>query len=365
LAPQAAPTPFRYRDGTLKTPFYHLRFDEAGRIAGLIDLKRDRELVAPGGIFNGIISAQDVPVLWEAWDIDADWTKYAVEETRLLSEEIAADGPVCFRLRRRYRIGTFSTLDQDLVFYAEEPRIDFETKVEWREKQRLLKVEFDTVIDTTQVRCEVQYGHLIRNTHKNLPGDRARFEICAHKWICLEEVGGGIALLNNGKYGHDVEGGRMRLTLLRSPMAPDPEADMGEQRFTYSLLPFSGSFEESGIIRTAYELNAPAVTVISPAGGQAAPEAAVYSLFTVEGSAVITELIKNPENPSGGKDLVIRLYESLGGPRETTLRFSRELISARETNMLELNPRSIPVSGKEISLKFRAFEIKTILVSFR
>lgn len=102
---------------------------------------------------------------------------------------------------------------------------------------------FDTVIDANQVRCEVQY--VWRNTHKNLMQDRAKFEICAHKWISLEETGSGIALLNDCKYGHDVEGGRMRLSLLRSPIAPDPEADRG----THSLLPFAGSFSEAGVVR--------------------------------------------------------------------------------------------------------------------
>ncbi|MDR3139461.1 MAG: glycosyl hydrolase-related protein [Treponema sp.] len=366
-----AGSPFSYQNRFLKTPFYHVRFDEAGRIAGLIDLKQGRELVAPGGTFNGFISAQDVPVKWEAWDIDADWTKYLTEETRLLGEEIAADGPVCFRIRRNYAIGAASALTQDTVFYAGEGRIDFETKVDWREKRRLLKAGFDTAIDATQIRCEVQYGHLIRNTHRNLPSDRAKFEICAHKWVSLEEAGGGLALLNKTKYGHDAEGGRLRLTLLRSPTAPDEEADQGEQRFTYSLLPFSGPFDESPVIRAAYELNDPARAVpasvadCGPGAGKT-PAPAAYSLFTLEGKGIIAESLKAPEDSRpGGKSLMIRLYESLGGRAGAVLRFSRELAAAQVTDMLELNPRALPVSGKELALDFRAFEIKTVVVQFQ
>ncbi|MDR2102970.1 MAG: glycosyl hydrolase-related protein [Treponema sp.] len=360
-------SPFSYQNRLLKTPFYHIRFDEAGRITSLIDLAQGRELVAPGGTFNGFISAQDVPVMWEAWDIDADWTRYLTEEKRLLGEEIAADGPVCFRIRRNYAVGTASVLTQDTVFYAGEPRIDFETKVDWREKQRLLKVGFDTAIDATQIRCEVQYGHLIRNTHRNLPSDRAKFEICAHKWVSLEEAGGGLALLNKTKYGHDAEGGRLRLTLLRSPIAPDEDADQGEQRFTYSLLPFSGSFDEARVIRAGYELNDPPRTLLaSGAEAEKAPAPAGYSLFTLEGKGVIAESIKAPEDAgAGGKSLTIRLYESLGGRTRAALRFSRELAAARITDMLELNPQVLPVSGKELTLDFRAFEIKTIVVQFR
>ena len=382
----ASSSPFTFRGNSLKTPLYEINFDEAGRITSLFDIKRDRELTAPGGVLNGFVSAQDVPVLWDAWDIDADWTRYLTEETRLLSTEINASGPVCFRIRRKYKIGTSGTgtsgteaseteeasfLTQDMVFYANNPRIDFDTLVDWHEKQRLLKVQFDTAVDTTQVRCEVQYGHLLRNTHRNLPQDRARFEICAHKWVSLEEEGGGIALLNDCKYGHDADGGRIRLTLLRSPIAPDPDADRGEHRFTYALLPFTGSFGESGVVRSGYELNNPAFAEPADTGkGSAAPSSGGipldYSLFSIEGNSVIAETIKAPEpsaGSGGGKKLVVRLYESLGGPVKTVLHFNRPLVSAAETDMLEENPRELPVAGEKLYLEFRAFEIKTIIVT--
>ncbi|MDR1107921.1 MAG: glycosyl hydrolase-related protein [Spirochaetaceae bacterium] len=363
-APSAS---FTFTGETLETPFYLVRFDAAGRIAGLFDRRRKVELVAPEGRFNRLIGAQDVPVLWEAWDIDADWTRFAEDEDRLLSTEVNA-GPVAFRLRRAYAVGASSSLVQDTVFYARNPRIDFETKVDWRETRRLLKAGFDTAIDAAQVRCEVQYGHLVRNTHKNLPQDRAKFEICAHKWAALEEEGGGIALLNNGKYGHDAAGGHLGLTLLRSPIAPDPGADQGEQRFTYSLLPFTGSFGEAGIVRAGYELNAPAAAEVSadspaPASGQGRGE---YSFFTVEGDAVVVESVKAPEAASGSPEgsVVIRLYESLGGRAAAALRFSREPVSAWATDMLETNPRGLALAGNELALDFRAFEIKTLLVRF-
>ncbi|GHU78129.1 alpha-mannosidase [Spirochaetia bacterium] len=366
---KAPASPFKYSEKSLETPFYRISFDAAGRISGLIDIRQDRELVAPGGAFNRFVSAQDVPVLWEAWDVDSDWTKYLEEETRLQSTELVADGPVSFRLRRKYAIALASTLIQDMVLYAEDPRIDFETRVDWQEQRRLLKVGFDTAIDATQVRCEVQYGHLLRNTHKNLPHDRAKFEICAHKWIAMEEPSGGIALLNDSKYGHDVDGGSMRLTLLRSPTAPDETADIGEQRFTYSLLPFTGSFAESGIVRKGYELNSPAIAEIS--GSEPAPAAlsaeAKYSLLSVDGNGVIVESVKAPEpkdSPLKAGSMVIRLYESLGGREKTVLRFSKKITGAWATDMLEDNPQALAYSDTQLALEFRAFEIKTVLVTF-
>ena len=353
-------SPFVWWNNTLETPFYKIVFDTAGRIISLIDKRQDREMVATGGAFNALITAEDVPVFWDAWDIDADWTKHIRQETWVVSMEVVADGPVCFRLRSSYEIGDAgSRLVQDLVCYADDPRIDFETKIYWQEKWRLLKVEFDTAIDSPQVRCEVQYGHIRRNTHRNLMQDRAMFEICAHKWIALEEEGCGIALMNDCKYGHDVEGGRMRLSLLRSPVAPDPEADRGVHYFTYSLLPFAGSFGDSGVIRSAYELNSPATVL---ADSEVADTNLVeQSLCTLDGNAVIVECVKAPENGGSG-ELVLRLYESLGGKCRTVLRFSRDLRSAAETDMLEDNPKNLLVQGKALGLEFRPFEIKTVRV---
>ncbi|MDR1324905.1 MAG: glycosyl hydrolase-related protein [Treponema sp.] len=354
-------SPFTYKDRTLTTPFYTVCFDEAAHITSLLDTRHNRQLVADGGYFNRFISAEDLPVLWEAWDIDSDWTKYLTEEDRLVSTELVADGPVCFRLRHVYKIGLKSTLTQDMVFYATNPRIDFDTKVNWQETRRLLKVGFDTAIDATEVRCEVQYGHIIRNTHHNLPQDRAKFEICAHKWISLEEAGHGVALLNDSKYGHDVSGGCMRLTLLRAPTAPDETADKGEQRFTYALFPFEGAFADAGIVRAGYELNAPCGIVAGGTGDAA-------SFCSIDNAAVIVESVKAPEaaTNNGAKRLVLRLYESLGGQAHTTLNFGvRSLAAAWSTDMLEGNAQSLAVSGAELALSFRPFEIKTILLEFR
>ncbi|MDR1047828.1 MAG: hypothetical protein LBL64_08630, partial [Treponema sp.] len=361
---------FLYKPGTLQTPFYKVRFDKSGRITSLADANTGKEYVAPGGFFNRLISADDVPVFWEAWDIDSDWKRYINEETRLIHSEVTANGPVVFRLRQKWQIGSKSTLLQDTVFYTESRRIDFETKVDWHERRKLLKAAFDTGIDAPQVRCEVQYGHLLRNTHRNLPHDRAKFEICAHKWISLEDAGAGIALLNDCKYGHDVSaeeaGVSMRITLLRSPTAPDEEADQGEQRFTYSLLPFALPFAHSRVIRSAYELNIPAAV---ERGGDSGAASSAYSLFSISGDSVIAECIKAPELSSGeggGKpDLVLRLYESLGTAEKTVLRFRRELAGAWTADMLERRPVKLPFKGNELSLGFRGFEIKTVLLAFK
>jgi alpha-mannosidase len=188
--------------------------------------------------------------------------------------------------------------------------------------------------------------------------------------VSLEEEGGGIALLNDCKYGHDAEGGRVRLTLLRSPTAPDPEADMGFHRFTYALLPFTGTFGESGIVRAGYELNDPARAEAISAADKTSMETRVsndYSLFWIEGESIIAETIKvaEPNNENGNKKrIVIRLYESLGGNAKTVLHFNKALATAAETDMLEENPSPLFATEEDLFLEFKAFEIKTVMVTF-
>jgi alpha-mannosidase len=287
-------------------------------------------------------------------DIDADWKAGIVEEDRLASSELVSEGPLFLQIRNRYRIGENSELEQDMVFYAAERRIDFRTRVEWRESHKLLKVAFPTSIATDQVRCEVQYGHLFRATHENLPADRARFEFCAHKWVCLEEPGRGIALLNDCKYGHDASGSLLRLTLLRSPKAPDAEADMGRQEFSYSLLPFSGSFVDSRVIRAGFELNRPASSMKADAS------VAAFSFLEVDDPRVIVEAVKLAED--SGKT-VLRLYEASGAPCRARLTTAFGIRGAWESDMLERQPRELRRrDDRRLELEFRPFEIKTLLL---
>jgi alpha-mannosidase len=364
-ADRPAPSAFIVNGEEVETPFYRIRFDDRRRIQRLQDRESGREVVPEGEKLNRLVSAVDVPVLWDAWDIDSDWTTSMTDEDRLESAEVVSDGPVFLQLRNRYRICERSTLLQDVILYAAERRIDFRTRVDWRESHRLLKAAFPVEVLASQVRCEVQYGHVLRSTTANLPQDRARFEFCAHKWICVEESGFGAALLNDCKYGHDVRGSTMRLTLLRSPKAPDPEADMGTQDFTYSLLPYSGAFSVERVVRGAYGLNVPLAVFEGGAAGKATEGAAVgeRSLFQVDCPEVIIEAVKPAEEDESR--VVVRLYEAGGGARRALLSTAAPVSAAWETNMLERKPRACEMDGHGIRLSFRPFEIKTVLLAVK
>ena len=366
-ARSAAVSPFVRSGRSLTTPHYRVRFDEAGRIESLFDIANSREVTAAGERLNALIGAEDIPVMWDAWDIDADWVRTAEPETRCESEAVVSDGPIYFALRHRYRIGAQSILVQDVVFYAHSRRIDFVTRVDWRESHRLLKVEFPVAVMTNQVRCEVQFGSVLRNTHSNLPTDRAQFEVCAHKWICVEEPGCGVALLNDCKYGCDVDGSRMRLTLLRSPKAPDPEADMGIHYFTYALLPYSGDFVAAGVVHEAYDLNDPLSVVETPGAGQSSDRGSAVkelSFLGMDNPNIVIETVKAAEEGGraerGEADLVVRLYETAGAHQRGRLSSLGRILHAEQTNMLERKGAPCSHGERHIELELRPFEIRTL-----
>ena len=154
-----------------------------------------------------------------------------------------------------------SIIKQDMIVYADKRRIDFKTEVDWKEEQILLKTAFPIDVRTTKANYEIQFGNVERNTHWNTSWDYAKFEVVGHKWADLSEGDYGVSLLNDSKYGYDIKDQTMRLTLIKSGVYPDPEADQGHHSFTYSLYPHGGSWFEAGTTKEAYELNYPVQNV--------------------------------------------------------------------------------------------------------
>lgn len=343
-------SPFIWNGHRLETPLLRVEFDGAGFIESLWDVARRRELRGKGFPLNTLLCGEDVPESWDNWNIDADQQKKLKPQNSLLSREVVADGALQFRLRSIYRIGERSTLRQDMVFYADSLRIDFETEVDWQERHQLLKVTFPLNLSVSSARQEVQFGHIVRSTLRRNSHEQAMFEVCNHKWTDLSENRYGVALLNDCKYGLSVEQSELRLTLLKSGCRPDPRGDNGLHRFTYSLVPHEGGFHTETVVRPAYELNIPLRTGRELPYGQ-------ESLFEVDASNVIVEAIKPAED---GEGCIIRLYEAEQASGPCTLRFPRVPARVIRTNMLEEPIEDLPLQENQISLELRAFEIVTL-----
>jgi alpha-mannosidase len=345
----AAPSPFAWDGEMLRAPCTEARFAAGGGLAS-VRLGGGREIANPGALpLNTFLFGEDVPAAWDNWDIDADLALKLAPSLALESREVVADGPLQFRLRQTYRFGSASRLVQDVVFHARHARIDFETLIEWREAHSFLAVVFPVAVRAPSARHEIQFGHIERPTHRNSSEDRARFEVCQHKWTDLSENRFGVALLNDGKYGVSVEGGTMRLSLHKGGTHPDPRGDAGDHVCTYSLLPHDGAFAAESVVRPAYELNL-APTLVNGAADSG-------PLLSVDAPNIVAETVK----PAGdGRGWIVRLYES---ERSATRARIRVTGTAIETNLLEEDGRELATKGGDVELVFRPFEIKTLRIA--
>jgi len=220
----------------------------------------------------------------------------------------------------------------------------------------MLKVAFPVNVNATRGTFEIQFGHVERPTHRNTTWDTARFEVCAQKWADLSEGGHGLAILNTGKYGHDVLDNVMRLSLLRSPKAPDPICDMGVHRFTYVLLPHYGQVQHSDVVDAAYAINAePHVVKLKAGKGGTgtSPE-----LARVDDRNVVVEAVKKAEDSD---KLIVRLYEAHNSRGAALLSLAKPVKKAWLTDLMERPVEELEVVDGSVKFTYRPFEIVTVL----
>ncbi len=351
-APRPA-SPFSYDGHTLETPLFRIEFDEHGYIASLYDLAHRRELRGGGHPLNAFLLGEDVPEVWDNWDIDPDQKLKMKLQTRLAERRVVADGPLCFTLRSVYEIGRQSRITQDMTVHTESYRIDFDTRVAWHEKHQLLKVGFDLNLRSRFARHEIQFGHALRSTVKNTPYEKAMFEVCNNKWTDLSETLYGVAILNDSKYGISVENSDLRLTLLKGGCHPDPRGDAGEHFFSYALLPHAGAFSTDAVIRPAYEFNIP--LVVTPGAHSFA------GLCDISAPNILCETVKPAED---GPGIILRLYEAEGSHGRAELTFRQPLREVSVTNLLEEEPHPLPLQEGRVTLEFAPFQIITLRAIF-
>jgi len=338
----------------LSNGILRLSVGDSGAIESLWDLAADREVLAPGCRGNLLQIHPDLPNANDAWDVDIFYKEqhWDLPDAGHVAAESAGGFEASVRVVRTF--GN-SRIEQQIIMRAGSRRIDFVTEVDWNEDHKILKAAFPLAIHSPQATYEIQFGHLQRPTHYNTTWDMARFEVCAQKWADLSEAGYGVALLNDCKYGYDIHGNIMRLSLLRSPSAPDPQADRGHHRFTYSLFPHPGDFREAGVIEEAYALNAPLTCREIPACAGNLPAQAAF--FSTDRPGVVLEVVKQAEDGDG---IILRLYEAFGsrGPlRIRTLLPVREVVL---TDMLENDQAILGIDPEGVQLHILPFEILTL-----
>jgi alpha-mannosidase len=350
-------SPFEADGSKITTPYYDLEIGEDGSLSRAYDKANAREVLPEGARGNVLQFFEDKPHNWEAWDIEPQYQEKVWEAAVVEPLKVVERTAHRLTLAVKLAYGA-STLDQTITLYAHTPRIDFNHAVDWHERKTLLKVAFPAEIRSSRATYEIAYGAVERPTHWNTSWDWAKFEVNGHKWADLSEAGYGVSVLNDCKYGWDVRENVIRLSLLRSPQSPDPEADQGAHLFTYSLFPHAGDWKD-GTVQEGFDLNVPFLTVAEDA--HAGDWGASRSFVAIDKPNVIVDAMKKAED-SG--DLILRTYEAYGGRGTATISFDGPVSSVTECDLLEEGDAPVKTDGASFSFEFKPFEVKTFKVKF-
>ncbi|MEN8841026.1 MAG: glycoside hydrolase family 38 C-terminal domain-containing protein, partial [Octadecabacter sp.] len=347
------------RDGevfVLENAMLRVVINDAGQLTEVFDKSNTHHVLATGEIGNALLAFEDRPICWDAWDIDPtyeDRSEVVAGDTLI---EIEETGP----LRASLLVTTHwrsSVIRQRIRLGAHSARLDFVTEVDWHEQHTLLKAAFPTSLSPQTATYDVQWGRVSRATTRDTSFDAARFEVPAHKWASIAQGDLAVAVLNDCKYGYDVLGGCVRITLIKSATSPDPQADQGHHEFTYALLPYDAA-DPHTLDHEAYDLNAPLRAL--PAARR--PFSPSFSGIQSSAKNVIVETVK----PAGdGNGIILRLFEAHGHATDTQLDFGVEIASCESVTIFEETETPVDTDKNTINLSLKPFQIRTVRVVFQ
>ncbi len=349
------------RDGgvLLENDLLQVEIGRDGALHRVVDLTAEgRDVLTDRG--NQLWVYVDKPRTFDAWEIEESYEPEGEEIGSVESIDIVEEGPLrgAVRVRRTWRD---SCIQQTYRLLTGSRRLDIVTEVDWHERQVYLQARFPLAVRSHEATYETMYGVVRRPTHRNTSWDAARFEVSGHRFADLSEPGYGVALLNDGKYGHSAHGNVLTLSLLRSPLYPDPTADEGEHRFTYSLLPHAGDWTEADVVGEAFALNSSQLAVPVVSTGASLP--VCNGILSVDGLPLALGCLKGAED---GQGLIIRLHEPHGARGNATLRFSSPVRRIQRINLLEEPvaepPPVLGDDGSMAHLAVRPFEVVSLRV---
>jgi len=351
--------PLKATPRLLENDFFRIRLNRNGEITSLFDKDWNREAIPKGADANRLQLFEDKPGVYDAWDIVPMYRDKEYKLPPATSVEVVETGPVRAGLRVE-RTFLDSRLVQHIWIYRGMGRIDFETWVDWRERNKLLKVAFPVDVLSRRATFDLGYGCIERPTHRNTSWDKAKFEVCGHRWADLSEPEFGVSVLNDCKYGWDVEDNVIRLSLLRGSIRPDPDSDLGEHTFTYSLYPHPNTCHDTYTAEAACELNAPlsAIVTTDRHGGD---EPETRSFVAADRYGVHIGALKPAEDGDG---VILRLAEQHGVQCDFAVTFDRPIDSAEACDLLERKTADVKTKGNELRTALAPFEIKTFRIRF-
>lgn len=327
-----------------------IEIDDNGLLTRVTDKKTGRQILTDKG--NLLTISFDKPIHESAWNLEFDYQKKFWELIDAESIEVIESSPVrgVIRIVRKFNE---STITQDYILEKGKPTLDFETTVDWHEREKVLKAAFPVNIRNRNVSCEIAHGAAEYPTHYNTSYDRAKFEFCAHKWADLSEGGYGVSILNDCKYGYNVHDNIMKITLMRGPICPDPLGDIGINSFRYSLYPHEGNWREADTVKLGFAENNPLVASFVSGNGGNDTE---ISLCNIDSKNVVLDTVKPAQDGNG---IIVRMYEAETRHCNVKASFGFDYSKVIECNLMEVDEQEIPCDGKEFAFSMKPHEVKT------
>ena len=330
-----------------------------GCITSIFDKKANFESLAAGACGNQLQTFKDTPKDYDAWNIDPGTLDHFTSIDKADSVELVEKGPLraVIRVKHTWQSSKFT---QDIALYAGMDMVDINNDIDWHESHVLLKAAFPLAATSNHATYEIPYGSIERPTTRNNTWEQARFEVPAMRWADLSDAQHGFSLINESKYGYDDKDNVLRLTLLRSPTWPDPEADRGRQQFHYALYPHAGDWKQAMTVRRGYEYNykLQSMQVASHPGSLPLE----HSYLAVNTDNVVLTALKKAEDSNS---LVFRVYEWAGKSGDVKIALPKGATGATVTNLQEKpEGSSLAVSGDTVSAPIHPYEILTIRVDY-
>lgn len=329
-----------------------LKFDSSAEIISIYDKVNQKELLT--GPSNAFRLYEDLPGHYEAWDIVATYVdrQFETKPGKIVSI-VKGDVFTCVTISKAI---VKSSIDQNIIIYNDLDRIDFDTHIYWVERQKLLKVGFDVDIKAKKFTRDIAYATIENSNYRYNPYDKAKFEVSAHNFIDMSESCYGLSILNDCKYGFEVDKQRMIVTLLKGPLNPDPESDIGDHYFVYSLYPHKNDWKDADTLDQGLILNNP-VSICDLDINATGKSFASY--ITLNGKNVTLEAVKKCEDEDA---FIVRVVEKAGGTENAELSLWSSVKEAFECDLLERNDVPIIADNGILSFEIKPFEIKCFKV---
>jgi alpha-mannosidase len=270
--------------------------------------------------------------------------------TRPRKIEVVESGAVRKVVRVEY-VFQNSIFVQKYILYNELPRLDVQLTAEWKERNQMVKIAIPINLKQPQATFDIPFGAINRPTDGQ--------EVPAQKWIDLSDDTGGVSLLNDCKYGFDVKGNTLRMSILRGATEPDSLADLGYHTLSYAIFPHRGSWKDAGTELEAYNFNYSLGYLFTQIHKGSLPSSS--SFLKIEPQNVIVSALKQAEN---NKDWILRIFETHGQASEVQITLPQMAHAVYESDMLEWRQENLAPRGYEIKIPIAPYEIKTLRFSF-